>query len=136
MRVVLFYHSLVSDWNHGNAHFLRGVASELIARGHEVAIYEPADGWIGRCGPPVAVARGLDHQQQLVRPRRKPERVRHLLGAPLKQSERLSQLGCTRVLALCHGWFRRLRQRQLLLVLRLHSCYEIVMTGEAEEGGA
>ncbi|MBP7147062.1 MAG: glycosyltransferase [Acidobacteria bacterium] len=44
-RVVLFYHSLVSDWNHGNAHFLRGVASELLARGHEVAVYEPADGW-------------------------------------------------------------------------------------------
>jgi spore maturation protein CgeB len=41
----MFYHSLVSDWNHGNAHFLRGVASELIARGHDVAIYEPADSW-------------------------------------------------------------------------------------------
>ena len=25
MRVILFCHSLVSDWNHGNAHFLRGV---------------------------------------------------------------------------------------------------------------
>ena len=24
--VVIFCHSLVSDWNHGNAHFLRGVA--------------------------------------------------------------------------------------------------------------
>ena len=45
MRVVMFYHSLVSDWNHGNAHFLRGVASELIARGHDVVVYEPADGW-------------------------------------------------------------------------------------------
>ncbi len=45
MRIVMFYHSLVSDWNHGNAHFLRGVASELIARGHDLAIYEPADGW-------------------------------------------------------------------------------------------
>ena len=45
MRVVMFYHSLISDWNHGNAHFLRGVASELIERGHEVAIYEPRDGW-------------------------------------------------------------------------------------------
>jgi spore maturation protein CgeB len=48
MRVVLFYHSLVSDWNHGNAHFLRGVASELLARGHEVVIYEPEDGWSRR----------------------------------------------------------------------------------------
>ena len=45
MKIVLFYHSLVSDWNHGNAHFLRGVATELIKAGHEVAVYEPADGW-------------------------------------------------------------------------------------------
>lgn len=45
MRVVLFYHSLVSDWNHGNAHFLRGICSELAARGHEVAVYEPRDAW-------------------------------------------------------------------------------------------
>jgi spore maturation protein CgeB len=41
----MFYHSLVSDWNHGNAHFLRGVVSELLARGHEVAVYEPRDAW-------------------------------------------------------------------------------------------
>ena len=45
MRIVGFYHSLVSDWNHGNAHFLRGVVRELLARGHDVRIYEPADGW-------------------------------------------------------------------------------------------
>ena len=45
MRLALFYHSLVSDWNHGNAHFLRGVAGELLARGHSVEIYEPADAW-------------------------------------------------------------------------------------------
>jgi spore maturation protein CgeB len=45
MKIALFYHSLVSDWNHGNAHFLRGVASELIRRGHDVLIYEPANSW-------------------------------------------------------------------------------------------
>lgn len=45
MKVALFYHSLLSDWNHGNAHFLRGVATELIARGHEVAVFEPHDSW-------------------------------------------------------------------------------------------
>ncbi len=45
MKIVIFCHSLVSDWNHGNAHFLRGVASELIERGHEVSIFEPGDGW-------------------------------------------------------------------------------------------
>lgn len=45
MRIRLFYHSLVSDWNHGNAHFLRGVVGELLARRHDVVVYEPADGW-------------------------------------------------------------------------------------------
>ena len=45
MRIVMFYHSLISDWNHGNAHFLRGVVSEMLARGHEVAVYEPRDAW-------------------------------------------------------------------------------------------
>jgi spore maturation protein CgeB len=41
----MFYHSLISDWNHGNAHFLRGVVSELVRRGHDVTVYEPADAW-------------------------------------------------------------------------------------------
>ncbi len=45
MRIALFCHSLISDWNHGNAHFLRGVASELLSRGHELRVYEPQDGW-------------------------------------------------------------------------------------------
>jgi spore maturation protein CgeB len=45
MRVALFYHSLESDWNHGNAHFLRGVATELLERGHAVQVFEPRDGW-------------------------------------------------------------------------------------------
>jgi spore maturation protein CgeB len=45
MRLAMFYHSLVSDWNHGNAHFLRGVVSELQSRGHEVTVFEPEDAW-------------------------------------------------------------------------------------------
>lgn len=45
MRVVLFCHSLESDWNHGNAHFLRGVARELQRLGHQVRVYEPRNGW-------------------------------------------------------------------------------------------
>lgn len=45
MHAVLFYHSLISDWNHGNAHFLRGVVAELMARGHRVTVYEPRRGW-------------------------------------------------------------------------------------------
>src|SRR3954453_11999903 len=45
MRIVYFTHSLRSCWNHGNAHFLRGVLSELIARGHDVQAYEPKGAW-------------------------------------------------------------------------------------------
>jgi len=45
MKVVYFTHSLRSCWNHGNAHFLRGVLRELIARGHQVVAYEPAASW-------------------------------------------------------------------------------------------
>jgi spore maturation protein CgeB len=45
LRFRLFYHSLLSDWNHGNAHFLRGIVSELLARGHDVRVYEPRNGW-------------------------------------------------------------------------------------------
>jgi hypothetical protein len=44
-RFVIFCHSLVSDWNHGNAHFLRGICSDLMARGHEVQVYEPRGAW-------------------------------------------------------------------------------------------
>lgn len=45
MRFVYFTHGLRSCWNHGNAHFLRGVLRDLLARGHDVRSYEPADGW-------------------------------------------------------------------------------------------
>ena len=45
MKFVFFVHSLVSDWNHGNAHFLRGIVTELLARGHDVDVYEPANAW-------------------------------------------------------------------------------------------
>jgi spore maturation protein CgeB len=45
MRVAVFCHSIRSDWNHGNAHFLRGVVWELRRRGHQVAVWEPEDGW-------------------------------------------------------------------------------------------
>ncbi len=45
MRVVIFCHSILSDWNHGNAHFLRGITAELIARGHDVRVLEPEDAW-------------------------------------------------------------------------------------------
>ncbi|HKP74290.1 MAG TPA: glycosyltransferase [Longimicrobiaceae bacterium] len=45
MRFVFFIHSAVSDWNHGNAHFLRGLMSSLVRGGHSVVSYEPRDAW-------------------------------------------------------------------------------------------
>ena len=45
MKFVFLTHSLVSDWNHGNAHFQRGLIRALIARGHAAVAAEPADGW-------------------------------------------------------------------------------------------
>jgi spore maturation protein CgeB len=45
MRVVYFTHSLLSCWNHGNAHFLRGVLRELVHRGHRVTSCEPEAAW-------------------------------------------------------------------------------------------
>lgn len=45
MKFVFYTHSLVSDWNHGNAHFLRGVMRDLVRRGHEAIALEPQDAW-------------------------------------------------------------------------------------------
>ena len=45
LRFRFFAHSWISDWNHGNAHFLRGLASELVKLGHEVRCYEQTDNW-------------------------------------------------------------------------------------------
>jgi len=58
LRFRFFAHSWISDWNHGNAHFLRGLTSELVRMGHEVRCYEEKDGWSMRHlveeGPEVA----------------------------------------------------------------------------------
>lgn len=45
MRIVYFTHSLASCWNHGNAHFVRGVLRELQSAGHEVLAFEPEGAW-------------------------------------------------------------------------------------------
>jgi spore maturation protein CgeB len=44
-KLVVFCHSLRSDWNHGNAHFLRGILSEWWHRGFDVVALEPANSW-------------------------------------------------------------------------------------------
>ncbi|HUS14714.1 MAG TPA: glycosyltransferase [Chloroflexia bacterium] len=45
LRVAIFGQSLISDWNHGNAHFLRGVVRALQELGHRVTFYEQEDNW-------------------------------------------------------------------------------------------
>lgn len=45
MKFVFYTHSLISDWNHGNAHFLRGIMRDLIRRGHQALALEPEDAW-------------------------------------------------------------------------------------------
>lgn len=45
LKFRFFAHSWVSDWNHGNAHFLRGLVRELIRMGHEVRCYEELGAW-------------------------------------------------------------------------------------------
>ena len=45
MKFALFYHSVLSCWNNGNAHFTRGIIKNLLRAGHEVAVHEPVRGW-------------------------------------------------------------------------------------------
>ena len=45
LNVRIFAHSWISDWNHGNAHFLRGLARELVRMGHQVRCYEEVGSW-------------------------------------------------------------------------------------------
>lgn len=45
LAIRYFAHSWISDWNHGNAHFLRGLARALVRRGHDVRCYEQLGAW-------------------------------------------------------------------------------------------
>lgn len=60
MKIAYFTHSLVSCWNHGNAHFLRGLLRELQALGHDVVAFEPSDGW---SRAHIANEPGIDFEQ-------------------------------------------------------------------------
>ena len=44
MRIVYFTHSLASCWNHGNAHFLRGVLREPIRDAVDVCLAARREG--------------------------------------------------------------------------------------------
>lgn len=45
LRIAYLAHTLRSDWNNGNAHFLRGLMQGLGKAGQEVTIFEPERGW-------------------------------------------------------------------------------------------
>lgn len=45
LRIAYLAHSFRSDWNNGNAHFLRGLMRSLIAMGHDVEAFEPHEAW-------------------------------------------------------------------------------------------
>jgi spore maturation protein CgeB len=45
LRIAYLAHSLRSDWNNGNAHFLRGLIREMGALGHDPVVFEPRSGW-------------------------------------------------------------------------------------------
>lgn len=45
MKIAYFSHALTSCWNHGNAHFQRGLLRELQAMGHTVVACEPELSW-------------------------------------------------------------------------------------------
>ncbi len=44
-RIAYFAHTLRSDWNNGNAHFLRGLMRAMRSVGHDVTVYEPEREW-------------------------------------------------------------------------------------------
>ena len=45
LRLAYFAHTLRSDWNNGNAHFLRGLMRSLGRMGHDVVVLEPESDW-------------------------------------------------------------------------------------------
>jgi spore maturation protein CgeB len=61
MKIVMLYHSLVSDWNHGNAHFLRGIAAGFIKRGYQVEVWENENSWSRQN---LIKDSGSDHQEE------------------------------------------------------------------------
>ncbi len=45
LRIAYLAHTLRSDWNNGNAHFLRGLLDNLRLLGHDVTCWEPEHEW-------------------------------------------------------------------------------------------
>jgi spore maturation protein CgeB len=95
VKVVYFTHSLLSCWNHGNAHFLRGVLDELLARGHQVRAYEPENAW-------SLTNLVADHGEQGLHAFRKA--YPHLNATTFRAGADLSDLVAGADLVLVHEW--------------------------------
>jgi spore maturation protein CgeB len=130
--VAVFCHSLVSDWNHGNAHFLRGVVAELQSRGCTVRVFEPENAWSRE-----NLVR--DHGEEAVHAFQRTfpslKSTRYSLG-DLRLDERLSGVD----LAIVHEWndprlissLGEYRRRQPGLRLFLHDTHHRALTASEE----
>lgn len=45
LQIAYFAHSVRSDWNNGNAHFLRGLLRSIQDLGHRITVFEPETAW-------------------------------------------------------------------------------------------
>ncbi len=45
LSIAFFFHSIRSDWNNGNAHFLRGLLRALTRQGHRAVCFERRNDW-------------------------------------------------------------------------------------------
>jgi spore maturation protein CgeB len=122
MKLVYFTHSLVSCWNHGNAHFLRGVLRELVHRGHEVTAYEPAGAWSLENLLKDHGKAGLDAYRRLY-----PELSSRTFGPDIDLSEALGDAD----VVIVHEWnepwlvaaIGKLRQKGMKFTLLFHDTH-------------
>ena len=117
MRFAFFYHSARSDWNHGNAHFLRGLVRSLTELGHTVGVLRSGPRLVGhepggrrRPAPPGGV------QAPLPVRRRPPLRPASRCAALERRLE--PELGGVDVVVL-HEWPAVEQPALLQLLLRL-----------------
>jgi spore maturation protein CgeB len=95
LNIALFCHSLISDWNHGNAHFLRGLVRALGRMGHRVRSYEELGSWslnnLMRSEGERAIE-AIDHFRQSyaeldVRFYKSTDNLQHFLEEELKETD-------------------------------------------------
>lgn len=95
MRFLFYTHSVISDWNHGNAHFVRGVMRELLALGHEAAALEPEDSWSRSMLVADQGQAAVDRFHESF-----PELTTHIYGADFDHEEALSNAD----IVVVHEW--------------------------------